>query len=825
MSLLMIMDPSNLAAQPQTKRVVVHYYRYGHDYSDWNLWGWVPGREGQAYPFLEEDDFGRRLELPFPLDSERFGLLLRKGDWEAKDVTRDRYLPSDASEVWLIEGDDKVYFDKQQADRRSKITGAFLDAPDQLTVHLTNDFLLVGEGGQGFALYGEDTKPIPIRSVVPLDGQETPCHAAHLRITLVQPLEPHKRYFLTHPSYRSLDVVKRDVLNDSRFSYTGDDLGARYTPQSTSFRVWAPSAQAVSVALYEMEVPRLLPMHRDSNGIWWAIAKEDLKNVRYTYRVTLDGQERESVDPYARGLTRNGKYGLVVDLKGTDPEGWDADQRPPLGKPTDAILYEMHVRDFSVSPDSGIEKKGKFLAFTEGGTKTPDNQKTGLDHLRELGITHVHLMPSMDFATVDEGGIGYNWGYDPYHYFAPEGSYATNPDDDSRIREFKAMVQALHSQGIRVVMDVVFNHTYSVDSALERTVPSYYYRFNAEGKHSNGSGCGNELASERPMVRKLIVDSLKYWATEYHVDGFRFDLMALHDRETMKQAAEALHRIDPSILLYGEPWCGGESALGHDRQLVKGAQRGLGVAVFNDHFRNAIKGDPDGWERAFATGEGGKETLIRHGIRGAIDEFADHPCETVNYVSCHDNLTLWDKINKSNSQDSEEERIKMDLLSHALVLLSQGIPFLHGGEEFLRTKGGNHNSYNAGDAVNQIDWSRKGKYRFVFDYVKGLIRLRREHPAFRMSTADQLHKHLTFLPSPKGTVAFLISHHANGDRWDSILVAFNQTRQAQPLIMPDPGRWVTVVNDREAGTNPVQHQPFVQGETHIPAMGTLVMFR
>ena len=806
---------------------IVHYYRYGHDYADWNLWGWVPGEEGKSFPFLEEDDFGRRVVVSLK-DPQPFGLLLRKGEWEARDVTTDRHLLPGMHEVWLIEGDDKIYFDKSQADRRSKIIGAFLDAPDTLNVHLTNDTLLIGVGGQGFALYGEDTRPIPIRSVLPADGREVPCHTSHVSITLAMPLEVNKRYILTHPAYRSLDVVKRAILDEPRCFYTGEDLGPSYTPNSTAFRVWAPSAMSVKVSLYENsgnQTSRSIPMNRDSNGTWWSVVQGDLKNVAYTYAVNVNGVEREAVDPYARCLLKNGVRGLVVDLKDTDPPGWKEDRRPPLLHPTDAVLYEMHVRDFSISSDSGMEKKGKYLAFTEEGTKNSEGMATGIAHLKELGITHLHLMPPQDFASVDEGSEGYNWGYDPYHYFVPEGSYATDPDGASRIREFKALVQALHRNGIRVVMDVVYNHTYSVDSPFDRVVPSYFYRYTPDGRYSNGSGCGNEVASERRMVRKFILDSLKHWVREYHVDGFRFDLMALMDRDTMASIDRELHRLEPSLLLYGEPWSGGESALPHERQLTKGTQRGQHLAVFNDHFRNAVKGDSDGGEKGFANGAPGREMGVRHGIRGAIEDFADHPSETVNYVSCHDNLTLWDKLERSNPGESEANRIKMDLLAHAVVLTSQGIPFLYGGEELLRTKGGNHNSYNAGDSVNRIEWARKAKYREVFDYFKGLLKLRREHPAFRMTTAEQVRKQLVFLPSPKGTVAFLLVGHANGDPWDSILVAYNQTKSSQSIILPDPGRWVVVVNDKQAGTSPVKEGAFVHGDAVLPPLSVMVLFR
>lgn len=814
-----------METQATAQKLVVHYYRYGQDYQDWNIWGWVPSRTGESYSISGDSDFGKTFEIDLPDSAESFGLLIRKGNWESKDVSHDRYITVNkgVTEIYVIEGDDQIYLNKEQADRHSKILGAFQDTPDSIWVNLTNPLTLSGQGTQGFTLYGEDTKAIPIRAVVNADGQEGPCNTSFLKLILAQPLDVGKRYILTHPAYRSLDVVKRNVLD--RYFYPGDDLGPRTTEECTSFRVWSPTASAAKVLLYTDpdSPPSIVPMHRDSNGTWWTVVNGNLEHQRYRYRLSINGQDHDTVDPYARCLTRNGKFGLLVNLTNTNPPGWSEDHKPRMVQPTDAIIYEMHVRDFSMSPNSGMEHQGKYLAFTEENTMGPNNVKTGLAHLKELGITHLHLMPTQDFASVDEGGQGYNWGYDPFHYFAPEGSYATDPDGPQRISEFKQMIQSLHRAGIRVIMDVVYNHTYSTgNSPFDQVAPSYFYRHYPNGKLSNGSGCGNEVASERTMVRKFILDSLKYWATEYHVDGFRFDLMGLLDKETMQQVDEELHKIDPTLLIYGEPWCGGDSMLPYDQQTTKGAQRNLRYAVFNDHFRNALKGDPDGSERGFVHGSSNREAAIRLGVCGAIEDFANHPCEVVNYASCHDNLTLWDKTSYVNPQDSESDRIKMDILAQAVILTSQGIPFIHGGEEFLRTKYGNPNTYNAGDEINQIDWERKTQYSHVFEYIQGLIKLRKEHPAFRMTRAEQIYRNLSFLPSPKGTVVFLLQPHANGDDWRTILVAYNQTRHYHPLTLPATGKWVMVVNDRLAGCRPLD---FIQNELRLAPLSIAVLFQ
>ena len=603
--------------------------------------------------------------------------------------------------------------------------------------------------------------------------------------------------------------------------YPGDDLGAVYSKESTTFRVFAPTALGVSVALYsstEATVADAIEMAPDCDGTWRATVPGDLEGVCYTYRVDLGGVVNEAVDPYARALTANGVRGVVVDLDMTDPEGWENDIRPPFGAATDAIIYEVHVRDFTSSPHSGVRYPGKYLGMADRGSRGPAGVCTGLDHLAELGVTHVQLMPIQDFASVDElDKDDYNWGYDPYHFFVPEGSYSIAPECGiARIIEVKKMIQAMHSAGLRVIMDVVYNHTWSVeDSPLHMIVPSYYHRADCAGRYTNGSGCGNELATERPMVRKLILDSLRYWVEEYHVDGFRFDLMALMDYETAREIELRLHAIEPSLLLYGEPWAGGLSGLSSHRMFTKGRQRGLKIGFFNDGFRNAIKGDNDGVRRGFATGAGGCGRAIERGVVGGIPysadiaDFATEPGECINYVSCHDNLTLWDKIARSVPLDSEEDRIKMDLLAQAIVMTSQGIPFIEGGAEMLRTKGGHCNSYRAGDAINRFDWVRKLDYAEVFDYYRGLIQLRRAHRAFRMCSAEAIRRSLRFLPAPAdNVVAFMLDGASCGDEWDKIVVVYNPNRQDVRIDLPIEGEWKVVVGGASAGVEPLDPDLF-----------------
>ncbi len=656
-----------------------------------------------------------------------------------------------------------------------------------------------------------------------------------VEITLAEDADVTADYRINHEQLEGSVVVKRGVLDDPAFVYTGDDLGHSYSPEGTKFRLWAPTVTGVDVLLYDQPEggrPKAVhPLQPDVGGTWVTTVPGDLNGTYYTFRLHRGGATAEVMDPYAVAAGVNGNRALVVNLRETDPPGFREHERPPFGSITDAIIYEIHVRDLSTHPSSGIRHKGKFLGFTETGTTGPGGVKTGLDHLKELGVTHVHLLPSFDFASVDEKRSDqFNWGYDPKNYNVPEGSYATDPNGTARITEFKQLVQALHEAGIRVVMDVVYNHTSVGASPFEEIAPHYYYRYDATGRLSNGSGTGNETASERPMMRKYIVDSVKYWATEYQVDGFRFDLMGLHDIETMRQVRAALDEIDPSIIVYGEPWSAGATPLDPSLRVTKGNQKGLGIASFNDNIRNAIKGDNDGILKGFATGAGGQVRSIQKGVVGGIEydkwirDFTLHPTESVNYVSSHDNLTLWDKIAKSNRSDAEQDRIKMDLLAQAIVFTSQGVVFMQGGEEMLRTKGGNHNSYNAPDSVNQLDWSRKRRYREVFDYYQGLIALRKAHPAFRMTTAEQVREHLTFLEElPPNTVAFRLTGNANGDRWKEIVVIYNPNKETVTVDLPNDQPWQVAAYGMKVGDGPVADP--VTGQAEVPPLSMMVLYQ
>lgn len=602
--------------------------------------------------------------------------------------------------------------------------------------------------------------------------------------------------------------------------YGGNDLGVQYHPEGLQVKVWAPTAEAVELKIYQRSTGgkaiRVEQFNALADGVWQVQLKGDFKGLYYTIRVN-DGEwlnETPGVD--ARAVGANGKRALIFDPKETEPEGWENDQPMVLDSPVEAVLYELHVRDFSISPASGMKHKGKFLAFTEPDTKTQAGLASGISHLKELGITHVHLLPVFDFYTVDENHPDekYNWGYDPLNYNTPEGSYASNPDDTSRITEFKQLVQSLHSAGIGVVMDVVYNHTgYTRRSYFNQTVPGYYYRQNRNGNFSNASGCGNEIASERAMVRKYMIDSLKYWASEFHLDGFRFDLMGIHDLETMNAIRHELDQLRPGILLYGEGWVADYSPMDEKYRAVKtNVQRLNGIACFNDDMRDAIKGNNfDAKNRGFVNGRTLNEEAVKFGVVAAChhpkivysyvesshEAWAKEPWQCVNYVSCHDNFTLFDKLKRSCPKATGDQLRKMQKLALALILTSQGIPFLHAGSEFCRTKQGEHNSYKSPDHINQIDWTWKSAYQDVFDYSRKLIRLRKEVAAFRMHSADEIRRYLHFSENYEpGVLAYSILDFPNSFGWKTIQLVFNARQEATTMQL-DEHNWQVVAREDE----------------------------
>ncbi|WP_018749946.1 type I pullulanase [Paenibacillus sanguinis] len=595
---------------------------------------------------------------------------------------------------------------------------------------------------------------------------------------------------------------------DQHYFYDGNDLGAVYTPEQTRFRLWAPTASEARVVLYisgEDESASEMVMQRDIRGTWTLAIAGDYRSWLYTYRVRIGSQWNEAVDPYARAVAVNGEKAAILDLKETDPPGWEQDlnSRPTLLSPVDAVFYELHVRDASVHPESGIRHKGKFLGLCEKGTRSPQGIATGLDHIVSLGVTHVQLLPVFDYAkeSIDEEAPDdsrYNWGYDPHHYNVPEGSYATDPYVPTvRIAELKRCIQELHASGLRVVMDVVYNHVY--DGYLihfSRLVPGYYLRYRADGTLSNGSACGNECATQRPMMSKYIVDSVLYWAREYHIDGFRFDLMGLMDITTMREIRRRLDELAPSLLMIGEGWQM-ETVLPQELQANQSNAAKLpGIGMFNDGLRDAIKGPVfHAPVKGFVSGAEGCEEGIKCAVVGgifyeeAIQQFAQSPAQSVNFAECHDNHTLWDKLALSVPDATEEERRDMHRLASAIVLTSQGIPFLHAGQEFMRTKGGVENSYQSSVEINWLDWRRCAERQDDVSYMRSLIALRRSHPAFRLRTAEEIRARLRFEAAPARAVAFTLRDHAGGDPDRHLYVLYNARPGALSLELPALGPW------------------------------------
>lgn len=611
--------------------------------------------------------------------------------------------------------------------------------------------------------------------------------------------------------------------------YSDLPLGAIYSAEKTTFRVFAPTASKLELRIYERPeggVPTKYDMTRNPDGTWEATVERDCNGLYYTY--VAFGEDpgfdpnRELVDPYAKAVTAyNGRAIVVVDTT-------EVADRPnfPI---QDAIIYELHIRDYTIDLDSGIQRRGKYLAFTEEGTHLYGRAdiSTGLDHLTELGVNVVQVMPVMEFMS-DEANDQYGWGYDSVHFNTPDGWYATERHTAARVRELKLMIDALHKRGIKVVLDAVYNHTMEVQRqrllSFEGLVPGYYYRRRPDGTFYNGSGVGNEFRTEAPMARRFIVDSVKMWVTEYKVDGFRFDLMGLIDLETIEQIVRELRAIEPNLLIYGEPWAAGETPI---EVTTKGKQRSKGFAVFNDHFRDALKGNVfDAKQKGFVQ-SGINVEAVEKGVIGSIDDFADSPLESINYVECHDNHTFRDRLYTSTFYDSsitDADRRAMNKLGAAIIFTSQGIPFFQAGQEFLRSKGGDENSYNKPDSVNAIRWSEKVANYDVYSYYRGLIHLRKAHPMFRYASAEAVRKAVKFLQAPERVVAFMLEDVEGKDSWKRAVVIYNAAAGLAKVNVPD-GKWKLYVDNLRAGTEEItaSQVKLESGIVRIPAFSAIVL--
>lgn len=631
-----------------------------------------------------------------------------------------------------------------------------------------------------------------------------------------------------------------------RIPYDGNDLGAVYTKKYTAFRLWAPTADAVTLCLYREGdgdcLSDTLPMKRDVQGTWTIRVDGDLWHVYYTYRLERSGKTVESQDPYSVAVGVNGQRSMVLDLKETDPENFKEDHGPVFSNRTDLVICEISVLDSTADGSSGVKYPGKYLGLAEKGTKNKEGEATGLDYLKSLGITHVQIMPMYDFASIDEAAPKkreYNWGYDPLNYNVPEGSFSTDPfHGEVRIREMKEMIAAFHREGIGVIMDVVYNHTYDLDSCLQKCEPDYYYRMNGT-RYSNASACGNEIASEQPMMRKYIVESVCYWAREYHVDGFRFDLMGVLDIDTMNEISRRLKEINPYIILYGEGWTGGTSTMPEFRRAMKRNARMLdGIGMFSDDIRDMVRGHVFyNKDCGYVSGKEKMKVAVRYCATGGVwhpqvdyaaytyaagGTWTDTPEKVINYVSCHDNLTLWDKLQISRPDCDAGERLAMNRLAAAMVFTAQGVPFFLSGEEFARTKpaGKNgevsENSYNLPYETNVLRYDWNDEQKELQQYYRGLIAFRKAHKGLRMTDAEEIRQNILFMEmTSEQTIAFIIRQPE-----ETLLVAYNASGRKETLLLPDDRTWTLYIDDLHAGTRPIGS---VHSNMELPATGCVVL--
>ncbi len=788
----------------------LHYHREDGNYDGWDVWFWID--QGTAHPFVEEN--GEMVATyTFQPGATQIGYIVRQGGdgWTAKDIGEDQFI--DVTGVLggtldvYVESGVKGHTVEKGADVVSGVAVVSAAYDGALTVTVKTSAEPEGElTASTFAVRGGTDAEIAkaektgecaytLTLAAPLDM------AKSYRIVLEE-----KEYDLDMPDYYAMPVF------EEKFTYTGSDLGATYTAEKTTLRVWAPTASAVCVNLYTNGDPAAEPtptervnMTPAENGTWVVELSGDRSGTYYTYSVTLESGVNETCDPYARTTGVNGARAMILDLSATNPAGWDGDKDPNAGKPiTDAVIYELHVRDLSMDDSSGIKNKGKYLGMIETGTKNSSGIATGLDHIKELGVTHLHILPAYDYGSVDESKPDtpqFNWGYDPVNYNVPEGSYSTNPYDGAvRVREFKQMVQGLHNNGISVVMDVVYNHVQNANTfCFNQIVPGYFSRPN-----SNGSGCGNDTASERAMVRKYIVDSVCYWADEYHVDGFRFDLVGLLDTETVNAIVEEVHKTHPNVIFYGEGWTMNTNITkpGMKMATQTNSSETPEFAYFSDTMRDMLKGSVFDQATGFVSGAAGKEATLRQCYM-ARPVWCKNPTQIINYASCHDNNTLIDRITLSTPNASRADQIRMNNLAAAVYLTAQGVPFMQAGEEMLRSKplsGGGYdsNSYSSPDSVNALKWDdlSKAEYQAVFEYYKGLIALRKAHPSLRLTTEAEVTeavKPITGLED--NVVAFCI---LGDDSEGAVYAIFNANNAETTVTLPE-GSWDVCVNAEKAG--------------------------
>ncbi len=771
--------------QALDRDITIHYQRYDGNYDGWNIWAWVDGEEGQEYPFTDQDDFGMvaTFTLESSQDFSKVGFIIKLVEdgniWARKDVDMDRFIeqfkPDGSAEIWVIQETEGFQYDQESAVVEHRIRSANM---------MTNRSIIVNTNTP---ITSEDVEELRLNI-----GEIEKVDRSTMTLTIhtTEDIDITEQITVDFGRYGRRDVsiheyVHTEQFND-QFTYDGP-LGVSYSKDQSTFHLWAPTAQEVTLQLDDQE----LVMDKKDRGLWQVEVQGDHNLKTYVYKLKFATSEVVSVDPYARAVTINGEKGVIVSPDDMDPENYSNSRMPSFSNNVDAVIYEAHVRDLTIGVDNGIENKGKFLGLTELGTTTDAGNPTGLSYIKNLGVSHVQLLPIYDFASIDEEGpLGfdeaYNWGYDPMNYNVPEGSYSTDPSNPlSRIHELKRMIQTFHEHDLYVIMDVVYNHVYDVNrSPLHKTFPYYYFRYSSEGSLLNGTGVGNETASEQPMFQRFILDSTKYWLEEYNIDGFRFDLMGIHDIETMNKVRQQVDEIDPSIIILGEGWDMGFLPA-NQRANQKNAKEVEGIAFFNDSMRDLIKGSVfDAKDGGFVNGKASTEVMVTMNLLGAQRLPVNHatyqsPAQVIQYVEAHDNLTLFDKLVASKPNDDAITRQKRHNLATSMVLLSQGIPFIHAGQEILRTKQGDENSYISPDSINVFDYDRQLEYPKSLKMVKDLIQFREDHPIFRLNDYIDINSRTNILETSDRIIAYQLL-----DQKQTYTIIFNANEQEKTVVLP-----------------------------------------
>lgn len=851
-----VMDAIPVEAAGGNVEVKLHYKRTDGNYENWCVWMWDYAAEGWDHYFVEENG-----EMVATHEAEpgalAVGFIVKIQDWSDRELIdgeqKDRFVNlqdviSGTVHVYVEQGDAANFRVEYSDDiiRGTKVAGADYDL-DTNTINVQVSALLDNVSTDTFKI-SSGSKTVEVAEVKPgpsssVEKENLVISSSSYTLSLAEELNVFGAYTLTYDGNEyniKMPTTYKTEEFVSSYTYDGEDLGATWTKDATTFKVWSPTASEVKLNLYESgtagtdDLLETVAMEQGEKGVWSVTVDGDLNGTYYTYSVTNAGVEKEACDPYARTTGVNGDRAMVIDLESTNPEGWENDKNPNADLTfNDAVIYELHVRDASIGENSGVSdaNKGNFLGLIESGTKTSGGVSTVLDHMVDLGITHLHLLPIYDFSSVDEAADGHNWGYDPKNYNVPEGSYSSDPyNGEVRVSEMKQMVQGLHNNGISVVMDVVYNHVSSAENfCFNQIVPNYFSRINDDGSYSGNSGCGNDTASEHVMVHKYIVDSVKYWADEYHIDGFRFDLVGLIDVDTINDIMKTVWEDHPDVVFYGEGWEMNSYNTGISMTTQKNSTKVPGFAFFNDTLRDAIKGSVFDELPGYVSGAEGQRLTVLDAFYGLPGNWCETPTQTINYSSCHDNHTLYDRLKVSRPDANEEDIVRMNNLAAAITITSEGIPFIHAGEELLRSKPNedgtyNHNSYNAGDEINSIKWEtlEDEKVNDVYEYYKGLLAFRKAHAALRMTSTEDVTNNITEIKDlDKNVIGLTINGGVNGEESDGLVVIFNPSTESTTVPLPE-GNWDIYINDEKAGTEVLAS---ANGEVTVNPISAMVLVK